>query len=77
MVYYFCHRMSLHVCLVDLFLFSIAVWPLVWDRNGPFGILFVVFWLWCRCFKCVLLSLWCLERKQVNICMYYTIFFRF
>ena len=42
-VYYFCHRMSLHVCPVDLFLFSIAVWPLVWDRNGPFGILFVVF----------------------------------
>ena len=44
MVYYFCHCMSLHVCLGDfLFLFLIAVWPLVWDRNGPFGILFVVF----------------------------------
>ena len=59
------------------FLSLIAIWPLVWDRNGPFGILFVVFWFWCRCFKCVLLSLWCFERKQVSICMYYTIFFRF
>ena len=51
MVYYFCHCMSLHVCLADYlffffffsFLFLIAVWPFVWDRNGPFGILFVVF----------------------------------
>ena len=41
MVYYFCLCMSLYVCLADFFL--IAVWSLVWDRNGPFGILFVVF----------------------------------
>ena len=28
--------------LLTLLLCLIAVWPLVWDRNGPFGILFVV-----------------------------------
>ena len=53
------------VCMYVLvkFIFWIAVWPIVWERNRPFGFLLVVFWLWCRCFKCVLLSLWCLGRK--------------
>ena len=28
-----------------------------------------MFWLWCRCFKCVLLSLWCLGRKVLGNCI--------
>ena len=45
------------------FLFWIAVWPISWERNCPFGFLLVVCWLWCRCFKCVLLSLWRFPSK--------------
>ena len=39
--------------------------PNLWERNCPFGFLRVVFWLWCRRFKCVLLSLCSLGRKVV------------
>ena len=39
------------------------------ERNRPFDFLLVVFWLWCRCFKCVLLSLWCLGRKVLDNCI--------
>ena len=42
MVYYFCHCMSLHVCSGE-FLFWIAFWLIVWERNCPFGFLVVVF----------------------------------
>ena len=34
--------LCMYVLLIFLFIFN-SVWPLVWDRNGPFGILFVVF----------------------------------
>ena len=37
----------------------------VWvESKGP-----VDTWLWCRCFKCVLLSLWCLGRKVFGNCI--------
>ena len=32
-----------------------------------FGFLLVGFWLWCSCFKRVLLSLWCLGRKVLVV----------
>ena len=68
-VYYFCHCMSLHVCPGDFFLFWIAVWPVVWERNCPFGFLLEVFWLWCLCFKCVIFSLCCLRRGVLDNCI--------
>ena len=37
--------------------------------GNPFSFLFVVFGLWCRCFKCVLLSLCVLERKGLGNCI--------
>ena len=40
-----------------------------WINNCPFGLLLVVFWLWCRYFKCTLLSLWCLGRKLLGNCI--------
>ena len=43
MVHCFCHCMSLHVYLGDFFLFLIAVWPLVWDRNGPLAFCLLYF----------------------------------
>ena len=60
------------------FLFLIAVWPFFFfffffffflERDCPFGFLLVVFWLWSRCFGCVLLSLWCLGRKVLGNCI--------
>ena len=35
----------------------------------PFGFLLVVFKLWCRCFKCVLLFLWCLGQTVLSNCI--------
>ena len=64
MVYYF---MSKHYVLPKFVLDSRLV--IFGDRNCPFGFLLVVFWLWCRCFKCVLLSLWCLGRRELGNCI--------
>ena len=47
----------------------VKVWPIFRERNCPFGILLVVFWLWCRCYKCVLLSLWFLGRNVLGYCI--------
>ena len=47
-------------------LFWVAVWP-IFGKNCSLGFLLVVFWLWCRCFKCVLLSLWCLGTEGVRL----------
>ena len=43
--------------------------PIFGERNCPFVFLFVVFWLWCRCFKYVLLSLWCFGWKVLGNCI--------
>ena len=40
-----------------------------WERNCPFGFLLVMFLLWCRCFKCVLLSLCFLGRTVLGNCI--------
>ena len=50
------------------FLFWTAIWPIIWERNCPFGFLLVEFWLWCRRFKSIFLSLWCLEQKVLGNC---------
>ena len=64
------------VCLcmfvLEKILFWIAVLPLFWGKKlyfCTFGFLHVVFWLWCRCSKCVLFSLWCLGRKVFGDCI--------
>ena len=56
---------------MSLYVFACMSWWILnsrlanfWERNLPFVFLLVVFWLWCRCFKCVLLSLWYLGRKM-------------
>ena len=51
------------------FFFWISVWPIFWERNCPFGFALVVFWSWCRCFKCILLSLWYLGWKVLGNCI--------
>ena len=57
------------LCMYGLvkFLIWIAIWPIFGKRNCPFDFLLVMFSLWCRCFKCVLLSLWCLGRNALGI----------
>ena len=42
---------------------------LFFDHNCPFNFLLVVFWLWCRSFKCVILSHHCLVRKVLGNCI--------
>ena len=54
------HCMSLQVCPGEIFIL---------DRNHPLGFLLVVFWLWCRGFKCVSLSLWFLGQKVFGNCI--------
>ena len=67
-VYYFCHYMYLHVCPSEMLILDSRL-ASFWERNWPFGFLLVVFWLWCRCFRCVLLSIWCLVRKVLGNCI--------
>ena len=50
-------------------LFWIAVWPIFWERNCPFGFLLVVFWLWCQCLMCIFFSLCSLGRKVLGNCI--------
>ena len=66
------HRRCFYCCLLSLYVLACTSWWVFildsrlancWERDYPFGFLLVVFWLWCHCFKCVLLSLWCLGRK--------------
>ena len=53
MSWYFCFILD---CLLGNF----------WERNYHFGFFLVVFWLWCRFFKCALLSPWCLGQKVLG-----------
>ena len=71
LVYYFWHCMSLHVCPGNFFFILDSRLAIFWERNCPFGFLLVVFWLWCSCYKCVLLSLWCLGQKMLGNCIEY------
>ena len=68
MVYYFCHCMSVHECPGESFNLDSPVWP-IFERNCPSGFLLVVFSLWCRYFKYVLLSFWCLGRRVLGNCI--------
>ena len=67
MVYYICHCMSLHVCLGIFFVLDSRL--ATFGKNRPFGFLLVVFWLWCRYFKCVLFPFGVLERKMLGNCI--------
>ena len=67
-VFYFCHCVSLHVCPGGIFILDSRLANL-WERNCPFDFLLVVSWLLCRCFKCVLLSFWCLGRNVLGYCI--------
>ena len=63
---------SVNVCVLYMswcFLFLDGRWANFGGRNCPFCFLLVVFLLWCRCFKCVLLSPWCLGRKVLGNCI--------
>ena len=67
MVYYFCHGMSLHVYPGESFILDSRL------VNYP-GESFIldsrlVNFLWCHCFTCVLLFLWCLGRKVLGNCI--------
>ena len=66
--YYFCHYMSLHICPGEFLILHNRL-ANFWEGNCSFGFLLIVLWLWCRCFKCVLLSLWCLGQKVVGNCI--------
>ena len=57
LIYYFGRCIFLHVRPCESCNFG---------RNYPFGFLLEVFWFRCRCFKCVLLSLWCLGKEGVR-----------
>ena len=60
---------ALHVCPGD-FVFILDIrWAIFWERNCPLGFLLVVVWLSCRCFYCVLISLWYLGRKLLSNCI--------
>ena len=63
MVYYFCHCMCLHVCSGDFFFILDSRFANFWERNCSFGFLLIVFLLWCRCFKCALLSFGVLDGR--------------
>ena len=65
-LFYYSLIVDLRVYVLVKFLFWIDVWPISWQKC-PFGFLFVVFWLWCRCFNCVRLSLWCLKRRMFDV----------
>ena len=67
-VYYFCHFMSLHVCLGEKIILDSRL-ANVWERNCPSGFLLVMVWLWCRCFKCVFFSPWCLGTEILGNCI--------
>ena len=64
---------SVTICLctyvLENFLFWIAPFGYLLGKKLSFGFLLGVFWLWCRCFECVLLSLWCLGRKLLGNCI--------
>ena len=52
---------SVIICLCMFVLVKLLFWIAVWPMFGeicPFGFVLVEFWLWCRCFKFALLSLW-------------------
>ena len=59
-------NMSVFACICpgEIFILDSRLASL-WE-NCPFGLLHVVFWLWCLCLKCVLLSIWCLGRKELD-----------
>ena len=67
-IHYFCHCVSLHEFPDKIFILDSSL-ANFWERNCPFGCLLVVFWLWCRCFKCVLLFVWWLGRKVLSNCI--------
>ena len=68
MAYYFCHCMSLHVCPGASFILDSRL-ANFGEKNCPFSFLLVVFRVWYRCVKCVLLSLWGLERNVLGDCI--------
>ena len=70
MVYYFCRCMSLHVFSCKMFILHNCL-AIFGEINCPFGCLLVMFWFWCRCFKCVLLPVKCLRRKVWGNCIDY------
>ena len=66
--FYFTISITVFVCPGEFFILNSRL-ANFWERNCPFGFLFVVFWLWCRCFKYVLLSLWWLGRRVLGHCI--------
>ena len=51
------HCMYLHVCRGEIFISDTRL-AIFWGENCSIGFLHVGFLVWCRCFKCILLSLW-------------------
>ena len=52
-----------------IFYFGLPFGHLFLERDCPFGSLLVVFWFSCRCFECVLFSLWCIGTDGVSKCI--------
>ena len=61
--------LCMYVLVIFCFILDSCLAIFCSERNCPFGFLLAVFGLWGRCFKCVLLSLWCLGWKMLGNCI--------